>query len=482
MARPATGAVVERRTGGGTTYAIRFRAYGQREYLTLGTTGEGWSRERAEAELANVLADVRRGLWRPPSRTAVEAAPDPTFHEFASEWLEAVSPGLAPRTVERYRWQLESHLLPVFCEHRLSEITVSEVDRYREAKARERASGDALVADLSAALGHAQEAGGDVSALRARLADARRTRGLTAGEINKTLIRLGQILDVADERELITRNPLRVNPKRRKLKAPKPRAVWLDRAEQIVALLDAGSELDGEARGDRRHIPRRAILEAFVYAGLRIEELCALRWRDVDLAAGRLNVAQSKTDAGRRHVELLAPLRESLATHKAGGDGTGYVFATASGGAPSRDNVRNRVFNVARERANENLEREGLTPLPEGLTPHKLRHTFASLLVALGKDPITVSDQIGHSDPAFTLRVYGHVMRQGEAEKKALRALVEGSHWAPMGTNHDFGPAFASDGESPEKQKTPPERGFRGVGRAGLEPATSALSRRRSPS
>jgi integrase len=63
------------------------------------------------------------------------------------------------------------------------------------------------------------------------------------------------------------------------------------------------------------------------------------------------------------------------------------------------------VFNAALKRANQNLERQGLTPLPEGLTPHKLRHTLASLLVALGRDPVHVMTQLGHTDPAFSLRV-----------------------------------------------------------------------------
>jgi integrase len=395
MARKATGQVVERQRERGRVFGLRFYAYGRRRFLTL---PDGISRDQAEAELQNVLADVRRGSWRPPSHEPIVEA-DPSFHQFASEWLEAVSPGLAPGTVLRYRWQLTDHLLPFFHAHRLSGITIAEVDRYRDKKVREGR--------------------------------------LSAGEINKTLVRLGQILDVAEERELIARNPLRVNPKRRKLKAPKPRAVWLDRAEQIVALLDAAGELDTEAREDRKHIPRRAIIATFVFAGLRIEEVCDLRWRDVDLAAGRLNVGKAKTDAGRRYVELLAPLREELATYKAGLDGlvgSSYVFATRGGGHPSKNNLRKRVFNAAVNRANENLEDAELVPLPHGLTPHKLRHTFASLLVALGKDPVHVMGQLGHTDPAFSLRVYAHAMRDNGGEKDKLRALVEGVDWAPLGT------------------------------------------------
>jgi hypothetical protein len=48
------------------SFAVRFRAYGKREYVTLGYGSDGWNRQRAEVELQNTLADVRRGLWRPP--------------------------------------------------------------------------------------------------------------------------------------------------------------------------------------------------------------------------------------------------------------------------------------------------------------------------------------------------------------------------------------------------------------------------------
>ena len=41
--------------------------------------------------------------------------------------------------------------------------------------------------------------------------------------------------------------------------------------------------------------------------------------------------------------------------------------------------------------------------------------------------------QFGHTDPAFTLRVYSHAMRRGEEEREQLKALVEGQHWAQDG-------------------------------------------------
>ena len=72
------------------------------------------------------------------------------------------------------------------------------------------------------------------------------------------------------------------------------------------------------------------------------------------------------------------------------------------------------------------LEERGRVPLPKGLTPHKLRHTFASVLIAYGEDPISVMRQLGHTDPAFTLRIYAHMMSREPGERARLKALVNG--------------------------------------------------------
>ena len=62
---------------------------------------------------------------------------EPTFHEFASEWLEGRRHELGERTVEDYTWALSIHLLPFFARHRLGAITIEDVDRYRSAKVQE---------------------------------------------------------------------------------------------------------------------------------------------------------------------------------------------------------------------------------------------------------------------------------------------------------------------------------------------------------
>jgi predicted XRE-type DNA-binding protein len=112
------------------TFALRFRAYGRRQYVTLGAVDDGWTRSKAEEALRHTLADVERGIWRPPEREPVpapEQPADPTFHEFASRWFADNEAGWRPNTRVDYQWQLSNHLLPFFAAHRLSQITIAEV-------------------------------------------------------------------------------------------------------------------------------------------------------------------------------------------------------------------------------------------------------------------------------------------------------------------------------------------------------------------
>ena len=72
---------------------------------------------------------------------------------------------------------------------------------------------------------------------------------------------------MAEERDLIARNPVRINTRNRKLKGRRVRPVYLDGAEQIVALLDACTELDATPKA--RTAGRRALVATLVFAGLR---------------------------------------------------------------------------------------------------------------------------------------------------------------------------------------------------------------------
>jgi len=439
----ATGQVVPIKCKRGRGFAVRFRAYGRRHYVTLGYATDGWTRKKADTELENILADVRRGIWREvESKPESEVTVEPTFHEFASGWFERKKRELRPNTVAAYEWEITHHLLPFFARHRLSDITIAEVDRYRDAKVRQREGG-------------------------ARLSNE---------SINKTLGRLAQILEDAVEYGYIDRNP--ALGKRRRLRVSRPNRSYLDSADQIEHLLDAAQELDASARADYRRLGRRAMLSTMIFAGLRIGELCALRWRDVDLATGRIRVGEAKTDAGVREVELLPVLRDELAAHKAQCSDTSAnapVFATTTGRAQNPSNVRRRVLGRAVELANKRRESADLVPLPERLTPHSLRRTFASALYAIGRTPPEVMDQLGHTDPKLALRIYARSMRRDGGEVERLRALVGASEWAVMGRSEQTEAVEAGAGAGSTRAEVTPFQGIPEMGAAGIEPATSRV-------
>jgi len=99
-------------------------------------------------------------------------------------------------------------------------------------------------------------------------------------------------------------------------------------------------------------------------------------------------------------------------------------------------------------RANERLD----TPLPEGLTPHSLRRTFASLLFSNGDELPYVMGQLGHTHANMTLGIYANVMQRKYGERERLKALVNGVDWAQKGTNADFERSSAE----PKREQIPP--------------------------
>ena len=217
--RNPTGQVVTRERKGGRTYALRFHCRGRRHFITLGTAATGWTAAKAEAELANVLADIRRGIWQPPEQDepADEPKPEQSFHEFASRWLEGRRPELRPRSVEALTWALSGHLLSHFADFLLSDISAEEVDRYKLSKVREREAG--LVA-----------------------------RPLSNGSINRTIATLAAVLDAAVEYGHLASNPAR--GKRRRLKASKPRRGWLELDEVRSILRGVLGRTEGDAVHD----------------------------------------------------------------------------------------------------------------------------------------------------------------------------------------------------------------------------------------
>jgi integrase len=371
-------------------------AGGRRRSQVLGSSADGFTRQAADEELAYILARVRRGEWRPPApaRRIEPPDPEPDFHTFASEWMELKRPELRESSAADYEWAICNWLLPAFADFPLSAIDVEAVDRFK------------------------------AGALRA---------GLGARQVNKCLTRLGAILEAGVERGHLARNPVRVG--RRRLKAPPPQRSWVE-PEQLPALLAAADDW------------HRPVLATMVGAGLRVGEACRLDWRDVSLAVGTITVQQSKTAAGAgRVVDVPGGLLDELAELKARSARTGptdpVLVCRPWGGRVSRqtkDNAGRRLKGTIR-RANEALAKAGIEPISERVSPHSLRRSYASLRFALGDDPVYVSEQLGHAEPSFSMRVYAKAIRRRERLPASHReAFDRALEWARIGTNADSEP------------------------------------------
>jgi integrase len=354
MAPRANGQVLKP-SGQRRSFSLRFRAYGKRWVIKLGRPEDGWTTQMAERELAVVLRDVDLGTWRPlrPEATPAETV-DPSFHEFASDWFAAKELEIEPNTANHYRNDLINHLLPFFKGHDLSQITVAEVDRYRQSKVREAAE------TAAAAENGTPMTVSYVDRLGRRY--RRRARPLSARSINMHIDLLAQILAVAVDHGHLPGNP--AVGKRRRIKVSKARPVHLNSAGQIAILLEAAGQLDrgehvvevtdsrGRSWTQRQPVQttgRLAAIATLLLGGGRASATGAMLWRDVDLANGRFEVGRDKTDAGMREVEMLPLLREILTEHKAASARTAPndpVFVTSAGTARSRHNLRQDVVDA----------------------------------------------------------------------------------------------------------------------------------------
>jgi integrase/recombinase XerC len=170
------------------------------------------------------------------------------------------------------------------------------------------------------------------------------------------------------------------------------------RPGEIENLLDAPAERDGALA-----LRDRALLEVLYATGLRVGELVGLDWRDLDLS-GRVLRVMGK-GGKERMVPFGVPAREALLAWlrewerlRAPDSGRGEpVFLNAQGGRLSARSVRRVV-----DRAVSDASLSG------NLSPHALRHSFATHLLERGADLRAIQELLGHSSLATTQR-YTHV-------------------------------------------------------------------------
>ena len=200
-------------------------------------------------------------------------------------------------------------------------------------------------------------------------------------------------------RHLKERHRLRANPSDLMDSARKARALPRVLTEDEVARM-----LDEVSGDDPRSLRDRALLETLYGCGLRVSEACALRVEDI-IADGELMRVFGK-GSKERVVPIGGGAGRALSTYFAAGRGAltkgdlseTHVFVTRLG----RPFTRQGVFKIVRERA------AAVGIAADRISPHVLRHSYASHMLARGADVRVIQELLGHADIGTT-QIYTHV-------------------------------------------------------------------------
>lgn len=170
--------------------------------------------------------------------------------------------------------------------------------------------------------------------------------------------------------------------------------VYLTRRERDAILIAARGDMRGVKAGGLRNA---AIVSIGVYAGLRVAEICHLDRGDVDLDELTIRIRAGKGNKDRElplHLDAAIAITEYLATRD---DSRPALFLSRRGERIAPRTIQTMVVNVARRAA-----------LSKRISPHKLRHTFATLMLDAGQDIRVLQDLLGHASLATT-QIYTHV-------------------------------------------------------------------------
>lgn len=329
----------------------------------------GRTKDEARRKMRKAQTRIEDGLPVPSERTTVQA--------YLESWMAGRKAELSPESWRRYNGRIE-RLLPHIGGVKLARLQPSHL---REAYA-------ALSAEVSGT-----------------------TVQLSHGVLHTAL-------RDAEREGLVGRNVASL------VTAPRRST----REYRSLSALDARDLLQA-AKDD----PLEAFYVVALTSGLRLGELQALMWSDVDLQRRRLTVRRtlavdgkpifSATSSRKNHsrtVWLSEGAIEALERHKARQEGQrqaageawhdhGLVFTTGTGSPLDGRNVRGRSFPRL-------LERAGLP----AIRFHDLRHSAASVLLAEGVPVKVVSEMLGHADVSTTLRIYAHVLEGAQGQATAV--------------------------------------------------------------
>lgn len=307
------------------------------------------------------LGEIDRGAQAPASKLTVA--------DYLKQWLrDYAKPNTSPRTVEGYRGIIEKHIIPALGNIQLSQLKTNHIK--------------AFYAETM-------------------------NKGLSAQTVKHHHRLLSETLNHAVIDGLIFDNPAK------SVKAPRPeyREMPVLGIDEVYRVLDIARET--------RHF---AMIATAVYTGLRRGEVLALRWQDIDLNKGVLQVNRSlhqlwggelvytapKSRRGRRPMPLAPTLIKVLKSHREKQEAyfnrLGRELASSNlifMRPVDRTEVRPRYFSGQFKKIARSIGRPDITL-------HSLRHTFSAILMSEGYNIVEISQAMGHATPGFTLDQYGH--------------------------------------------------------------------------
>lgn len=355
-----------RQLGDAIAYIVKYRtAEGRQRWATIGRHGSPWTPDLARAEARRLLGEVAKG--GDPAEAKSEARKAATVAELCDAYFEGASAGRvltragAPKkasTISIDRGRIERHIKPIIGRLKVAAVMRRDIERLRDAIS----DGETAVRVKTGKHGLARVTGG-------------------RGTATRVLGLLGAIFTFAIRRGMRADNPVR--GVERRADGRRDRRV----SEEEYAALGAAL----------RSVPAStspfalAAMRFLALTGWRRGEALSLKWSEVDLATRTARLSDTKTGAS------LRPLSNAACDLLRGLPRLGELVFPASKGAEKPMIGFHKSW----------LRGTAKAGLPADVTPHVLRHSFASVAADLGYSELTIASLLGHRKASVTSR-YAH--------------------------------------------------------------------------
>lgn len=353
---------------GKRSYLIQYRAAGRTRRYTIGLHGI-WTPETARQEAKVQLGRVAHGDNPSEERQLDHKAI--TVKELCDLYLQDLEAGLIlgkggrpkkPTTIVTDTGRIQRHIIPLIGTRRVKDLAKADINK--------------VLKDIMAGKTR-------VSVKTKKLRGKAIVRG-GAGTATRTVGLLGGILTYAVEAGIIERNPAHG------IRKPKDNVRNRRLTEAEYRTL---GEILRKAAEDEKYEMTVEIIRQIALTGCRRTEMITLQWIEVDTDASCLRLIDSKEGASIRPIGL--PVVEYLENRKTADVGT-YVFP-GQGDDNAFGSFPNHWEKIFEE-----------TPLGH-ITPHVLRHSFASIANDLGFTEVTIAALVGHAKGSVTSK-YIHTL------------------------------------------------------------------------